>query len=289
MDEKGGFTHWFALQRDTTEQYLQRERLKLAHHAAGMGTFDVELPSGKCIWCSRAYKMFGLSADSGQPGPEDIVRMAHPEDRSTVAEQMQLLLSGRRIHIEYRILRPDDEVRWVEISGAGIFDHAGEPVRYLGVVRDVTERKQTEEALRDSQLFAQSRIDALTSHLCVLDEAGNIIAVNRAWREFWEANRDLPPDESGARLSVLGGTADSGNYLDVCDRATGPNAAEAAEVAAEIRAILRGKNDFFAKEYPCHAPQEQRRFFDTERAESRHKRHVACSIGRRLQYDDRSP
>ena len=111
------------------------------------------------------------------------------------------------------------------------------------------QRERAEAALRESERFAISTIDALPAHICVLDETGTIIAVNRAWREFAAKN---PPG--------LGNLAEGANYLAVCGAALGPSAGEAAAFATGIRQVMRREAESFAMEYPCHAPHERRWF-----------------------------
>ncbi len=100
-----------------------------------------------------------------------------------------------------------------------------------------------------AESFARSIVDALSAHIAVLDETGAIIAVNRAWREFAEANPPL-------KTNVFEGA----NYLRVCDTADGPGAEAAAALAAGIRAIMQDQEHGFTLEYPCHAPHEKRWF-----------------------------
>jgi PAS domain S-box-containing protein len=103
--------------------------------------------------------------------------------------------------------------------------------------------------LQESIRFAQSTIDALSAHVCVLDENGAILATNMAWRRFAEANSPLAQRER---------TGD--NYLQVCDAVIGPEAADAAAFATGIRAVTRGELANFAKEYSCDSPSEKRWF-----------------------------
>ncbi len=91
-------------------------------------------------------------------------------------------------------------------------------------------------------------MDALSTHIAIVDQSGVILAVNRAWREFAVAN---------AAQSDVGVGA---NYLEICDHATGPCGEEAAVVGAGIRAVILGEKTEFVLEYPCHAPSEKRWF-----------------------------
>jgi PAS domain S-box-containing protein len=128
-----------------------QERLRLAQDVAGMGRFDVELPSGRQTWSERTFEIFGYAPHSQQPEPEEFMERVHPDDRSMVAEKFEGALRGKRLKAEYRILHADGGVRWVEISGRGIFDNAGEAIRYLGVVYDITEQKMAEDKLHRSE------------------------------------------------------------------------------------------------------------------------------------------
>jgi signal transduction histidine kinase len=100
---------------------------------------------------------------------------------------------------------------------------------------------------RASQQFLQSTIDALSAHIAILDEAGNIIAVNDPWRRFGADNGLQSPGHG------LGA-----NYLAVCESAQ--ECEESAAVAEGIRAILEGSKTEFRIVYRCHSAEEKRWF-----------------------------
>lgn len=104
-------------------------------------------------------------------------------------------------------------------------------------------------ANQGSQRFSQSILNALTSHIAVLNRKGDIIAVNDAWRRFAENN-------DGTAISCGIGI----NYLEVCDSAKGAWAEEAPIVAHGIREIIAGNQTEFSLEYPCHSPSQERWF-----------------------------
>ncbi|MEO8613381.1 MAG: ATP-binding protein, partial [Chloroflexota bacterium] len=118
-----------------------------------------------------------------------------------------------------------------------------------GVARDITAKRQAQEALRESERFAHSVVDALTANIAILDENGQIIAVNRGWQLFAAANGPF-------QRNVMEGA----NYLQVCDKVEGDDAADAHAFAEGIRAVLQGKQDEFSLEYACHSPSEKRWF-----------------------------
>jgi len=107
----------------------------------------------------------------------------------------------------------------------------------------------TLESLRESQRFLQSTLDALSAHIAILDGSGTIIAVNRAWCRFAEANHF-----GGAKWEA------GMNYLDICESATGDFAEEAKTVAKGIREVIERQRDEFCLEYPCYSPTERRWF-----------------------------
>jgi PAS domain S-box-containing protein len=137
---------------------------------------------------------------------------------------------------------------------------SGEYMGHIGVSEDITERTQAEQAMRDSREFAQSTIDALLSNICVLNETGAIIAVNRAWKDFGAANSRLDSGEAPPADAVQSSDGEGANYLSVCDQSGGPEASEAAEFANGIRAVLSGECEQYSKEYQCDSPDEQRSF-----------------------------
>ncbi|MFM9858029.1 diguanylate cyclase [Pseudoxanthobacter sp. M-2] len=106
--------------------------------------------------------------------------------------------------------------------------------------------------MRDAMLdggFAVAVIDALTSHICVVDRDGVIVAVNQTWKDFTAAN------SNGKTIDHIGVS-----YLDVCRSSTGLAALEAPEFLKGLRAVLRGDDELFQIEYPCHSPTELRWF-----------------------------
>lgn len=99
------------------------------------------------------------------------------------------------------------------------------------------------------ELLLNSAIDALPSHIAMLDEGGNIIGVNTAWLRF---GADNAYDDSAYGIGQ--------NYIAVCESTTGRDAEQAGQVARAIQDIINEREALFRMEYPCHSPDERRWF-----------------------------
>jgi PAS domain S-box-containing protein len=135
----------------------------------------------------------------------------------------------------------------VEISLSNLGASDGSLV--ISSIRDITKRQQEEVALRQSQRFAMSTLEAIPASLAVLDETGTIISTNQSWDEFSLDNGGVP-----------GATSIGANYLRVCETATGEGADDAHRFAVGIHEVLSGASRRFSMEYPCHTPKQQRWF-----------------------------
>jgi len=133
--------------RDATS--ATEERLQLALDAGRMGTWEWDLQTGLMIWSAGLERIFGLIPGSFEGTMEAVRRLIHPDDQEPVmAALAEAAGGGREPHLEFRILRPDGGLRWVESWGRLQADAAGEPRRLVGIGADRTERKRIEEALR---------------------------------------------------------------------------------------------------------------------------------------------
>jgi PAS domain S-box-containing protein len=142
------------------------ERLEEAQRIAHVGYWERDLEMDLVIWSDETYRIFG------KPPQESIVRLSelqkwiHPEDREMMVRAVARALRGeRRYDIEYRVIRPNGEVRFVHSSGDVIKDESGQPRRMFGTVQDITDRKRAEEALGASERLARGQLDALKSTL----------------------------------------------------------------------------------------------------------------------------
>ena len=250
-------------ERRQTEQALRNSEEKFRQLAESIQEvfWMMNATGTEVLYVSPAYeKIWGPLSENPLSRPTDWMNSIHPDYRAMSRDIFMRQLKGESTDFEYRAVAPDGKEKWIRNRAFPVRNERGELIKIAGVAEDITERKQAEQAIRDSRELVQSTMDALSSHICVLDEAGTIIAVNRAWRDFAEANR---PEDCGEALDADAWRSCIGegvNYEDVCRLSEGENSSEAAEFADGIEAVLKGERALYSKEYPCHAPGVPRWF-----------------------------
>lgn len=135
------------------EEKLRRseQRLSMAQVAGNIGTFDWNVRTNQVEWSSTEEALFGLSEGTFGGTFEHWEQLLHPADRDAALRACQRAANeGADLDIEFRIIRPDGTIRWITAQAQVLRDEEGSPSHVIGVNVDVTERKQTEEALREA-------------------------------------------------------------------------------------------------------------------------------------------
>ena len=141
-------------ERKMAEEELlkHRERLSLAQDAAGMGMFDWDIVQNQAVCNERYFRLFGLEPQESMLSEEDWLRMVHPDDRERAWNEVHdSLADGVPYDTEYRVVWPDNTVKWVSSKARVFHDGSGNPCRMIGAMTDVTERKEAEVSLRQNE------------------------------------------------------------------------------------------------------------------------------------------
>jgi PAS domain S-box-containing protein len=129
----------------TTNDRGHQERLHAALDAAGVGVWDFYPQTGVLVWSDRCKQLFGLALDAAVDYGVFLGGL-HPDDRGRADQAVQRALRpevDERFDIEFRALAPDGSLRWLRSTGKARFE-AGAPVRFVGTIIEITERKQRE-------------------------------------------------------------------------------------------------------------------------------------------------
>lgn len=172
------------------------ERLRLAMELGGLGLWiwQATPDSNPGHWSDRLKEIFGVPLDA-EVTHDMFVNAVHPEDRQMVDEAVKGAIMGRdggKYALEYRTLQPEATGgKWVLARGQAFFDEAGRPLRFIGSVLDITERKRAEEALARLNQHLEQRIEERTAELEQTNAAlVREIAVRREAEETLRRNKD---------------------------------------------------------------------------------------------------
>jgi len=183
IDEKKGIRQFRLAFVDITDrkraqQDLQasEEGLRLAVKGGRLGIWNRDLVTGKIVWNRRLYDLLRRDPDGSAITGETFFGYIHPEDIERVRRHVdETLTAGADFFDEFRIVRDDGKIRWLAAAGRMYRDSRGRPVRMAGVNYDITDRKQAEQALQQSEARYRSFIDLTGQYGWTTDPDGNIV------------------------------------------------------------------------------------------------------------------
>jgi PAS domain S-box-containing protein len=151
-------------ERQKAEQVIAEHnmQLALAGKVGMVGSFTFDLNSGRMQVAPGYAAIHGLPEGTSETSRADWRTRVHPDDLPVLDAHLQETLAGRRSEhqCEYRILRPDADIRWIESRARICYDHEGVPQRIVGANIDVTERKKAEAAIRESETLLADALAA---------------------------------------------------------------------------------------------------------------------------------
>jgi PAS domain S-box-containing protein len=170
-------------------------QLTEAQRLANLGSWTWDIVTNRISWSDQLFKIYGVTRGNsvGPSTINDFLRRVHPDDRVRVGDSVGAALkSGSSFSHEERIVRPDGEIRYLQSVGEVVRDEHGAAVRMLGVCLDVTERKQAESALRESEQSYRFLLKGVRDYaIYMLDTGGHV----RSWSESAERIKGYAADE----------------------------------------------------------------------------------------------
>jgi PAS domain S-box-containing protein len=134
------------LEESTTRLLESEQRRSLALAAGRMGSWDWDWVNGDWMWDEGQFRIFGVDSQGFVVNPANVQALLHPDDIDELRKAVVQFNKGARSYeTEFRIIRPDGEIRWCVGTAAATLDKAGRVIRVSGVTVDITERKRAEE------------------------------------------------------------------------------------------------------------------------------------------------
>lgn len=143
-----------AQERKRAEEALieSEANLKIAQRVAHVGSWKFDVPTQKITWSEELFRIYGLDPTKPEPTYAEHIEFIHPDDQALWQQTIgKAIADGISYEFDFQIVQPDDQVRYIEGRGEAIVNDAGQVTRLVGTARDITERKQAEQALRKSE------------------------------------------------------------------------------------------------------------------------------------------
>ncbi len=190
---------------DLVENLSKSEkRLLKAQKIAQIGNWEIDLESHAVWWSDETYRILGLEPGQVEPGWETVAPLIHPQDRDVIAQLRNEALEGKRpFSIDYRIIRPDGEERFVHGEAEIEFNSEGKPVRIVGILQCITDRKRAQVKLEEYALQLEGQaelLDLAYDMIFVHDMQGKITFWNRGAEQAYGWTRDEARGQLSHRL-----------------------------------------------------------------------------------------
>ncbi|MHB1402588.1 MAG: EAL domain-containing protein [Thiobacillus sp.] len=188
LDKQGEMEFVVCIGTDVTEKKLAEaalkesaQRLNEAQRIARIGSWELDLTSGKLTWSDQIFRIFEIDQTAFDATYESFLNAIHPEDRERVNQAYIDSVAARTPYdIAHRLLMPDGRIKWVNERGETHYDEQGKAFHSTGTVQDITELKLAEESLR---LFA-SVFEQSGQAILITDSDKRILAVNPTFTQL---------------------------------------------------------------------------------------------------------
>ena len=174
-------------ERKQIEDKLKESEIRLnrAQELAHLGSWELNPINNQLIWSDEVYRIFGLRPQEFGATYEAFLRSVHPDDRAMVDDAYsKSLREGRDTYeIEHRVVRKNGEVRFVYEKCEHIRDKSGKIIRSVGMVHDITDRKQAEKTLQESEEKYRRIVENTTNVIMVTQPDGIISYLSPSCKE----------------------------------------------------------------------------------------------------------
>jgi PAS domain S-box-containing protein len=147
---------------------------------AKIGNWEWDIEQQRLIWSDEVYKIFGFEPSSFEPSAEAFEATIHPDDIDDFLKQREIMLADKKkACIDHRIVLPDGSIRYVQERTQLIIDSQNNVNRVIGTVQDITERKQAEEALKESETKYRALFENSLEAILLTAQDGSVYSANQ--------------------------------------------------------------------------------------------------------------
>jgi PAS domain S-box-containing protein len=187
-DIRGEAQYYVCQVLDMTERYeaqadlaANEAKLAEAQQIARMGSWEWEIASDRVTWSDQLYRIYGVTAEEEPGSYGSYLDKVHADDRARVGRVIETAVTERRPwSLDYRIVRPDGELRMIHARGEVVVDENGRPSMVHGTCQDVTESHRVEDQLRAAEQLFRRAFDDAPIGMALIDLDGRWLRLNRS-------------------------------------------------------------------------------------------------------------
>ncbi|MHC5743703.1 MAG: PAS domain S-box protein [Nostoc sp.] len=177
------------------------EQLRLTLEFNHIGLWDWNVQTNEVTWNDNHYRLLGLEPEISAASYQLWRDRVHPEDVDRIEQAVSNALAQHiNFQGEYRVIFPDGRIHWLTGKGRGVYNEAGDPVRMLGVIIDISEQKQAEAALQESEARFQAFMNNSPVLAWITDTDGRVLYLNQTYLRTFKL---LPEQVIGQSISNL--------------------------------------------------------------------------------------
>ncbi|HZG09413.1 MAG TPA: PAS domain S-box protein [Allosphingosinicella sp.] len=185
-------------QQHDEEMQNSIRRLELAVEGAKLGTWTFDLASRTTWYSQRSKEMYGLPADT-EMTTAVIQATIHPDHWDSVADPYFNGFHQDKVEVEYQVICPSGEIRWIYSLGALIRDDQGVPRTVNGIHLDITDRKRAEEELEETRRHLELAVDGAGLGIWTVDPRDGTTWYSDRSRDLWGVDHELHLDSHTMR------------------------------------------------------------------------------------------
>lgn len=184
---------------EAEEKLKNKERALLeAQRVAQVGSWELLLSENKLTWSDEVFRIFDLPITETTFTYENFLAMVHPEDRKLVDDEVKKAIAEKENYsIDHRIVRLSGEILYVHEDAVIYFENDGKPIRMVGTVHNITERKLAEESLQQKEKLLNDMFEILPVGIWLMDKEGRFYRSNEAGQRIWKGSRFVGPESFG--------------------------------------------------------------------------------------------
>lgn len=192
-------------ERKKAEEALRKSetQLKTAQEAGNIGIWNFDAATGKVQWSETMWKMYGYDNRTGSPDKDTWENSIHPQDKQRILQGVASFLASGETNYrdEFRVIKVNGDVRWIESVGRLIHDKSGKPVTMAGVNIDITEKVLSRKKIEESEKRFSKLLLESPFAVAILKGKDMIVALaNKAIKNVWGKGADI---EGKPLLSIM--------------------------------------------------------------------------------------